>query len=65
MDSLFWRRCRRWREDQENLERLATYLAADYLLIPVLYVISLNDYNQTLLEDGTTNRMHESEKVFG
>jgi len=31
----------------------------------VLFIISLSDYNQTLFEDGTTNRMQESEKVFG
>merc|ERR1719213_869921 len=31
----------------------------------VLFIISLSDYNQTLYEDGTTNRMQESEKVFG
>ena len=34
-------------------------------LFPVLFIISLSDYNQTLFEDGTTNRMQESEKVFG
>jgi len=31
----------------------------------VLFIISLSDYNQTLYEDETTNRMQESEKVFG
>ena len=31
----------------------------------VLFIISLSDYNQTLFEDETTNRMQESEKVFG
>jgi len=31
----------------------------------VLFIISLSDYNQTLYEDENTNRMHESEKVFG
>ena len=34
-------------------------------LFPVLFIISLSDYNQTLYEDETTNRMQESEKVFG
>jgi len=31
----------------------------------VLFIISLSDYNQTLYEDETTNRMQESEKLFG
>ena len=31
----------------------------------VLFIISLSDYNQTLYEDENTNRMQESEKVFG
>ena len=31
----------------------------------VLFIISLSDYNQTLYEDENTNRMHESEKLFG
>jgi len=31
----------------------------------VLFIISLSDYNQTLYEDATTNRMQESEKLFG
>jgi 50S ribosomal subunit-associated GTPase HflX len=29
-----------------------------------LFIISLSDYNQVLLEDNTTNRMRESEKLF-
>jgi len=31
----------------------------------VMFIISLSDYNQTLYEDETTNRMQESEKLFG
>ena len=31
----------------------------------MLFIISLSDYNQTLYEDENTNRMQESEKVFG
>jgi len=31
----------------------------------VLFIISLSDYNQTLYEDENTNRMHESERLFG
>jgi len=31
----------------------------------VLFIISLSDYNQVLYEDNTTNRMRESEKLFG
>jgi len=31
----------------------------------VMFIISLSDYNQTLWEDDTTNRMQESEKLFG
>jgi len=31
----------------------------------VLFIISLSDYNQTLYEDETTNRMMESERLFG
>ena len=31
----------------------------------MLFVISLSDYNQTLYEDDTTNRMQESQKLFG
>ena len=34
-------------------------------LFSVLFIISLSDYNQTLYEDENTNRMQESEKVFG
>ena len=34
-------------------------------ILSVMFVISLSDYNQTLFEDETTNRMQESEKVFG
>ena len=30
-----------------------------------MFVISLSDYNQTLMEDDTTNRMQESERLFG
>ena len=30
-----------------------------------MFIISLSDYNQTLYEDDTTNRMQESEKLFG
>lgn len=30
----------------------------------VMFIISLSDYNQTLYEDETTNRMQESEKLF-
>ena len=48
-------------EDQDQ-----DYLAADcFFICSVLFIISLSDYNQTLFEDGTTNRMQESEKVFG
>ena len=48
-------------EDQDK-----DYLLADcFSIFPVLFIISLSDYNQTLFEDGTTNRMQESEKVFG
>ena len=36
----------------------------DFSLI-VLFIISLSDYNQVLYEDNTTNRMRESEKLFG
>lgn len=31
----------------------------------VMFIISLSDYNQTLYEDETTNRMKESETLFG
>jgi len=31
----------------------------------VMFIISLSDYNQTLYEDETTNRMQESERLFG
>ena len=31
----------------------------------VMFIISLSDYNQTLWEDDTTNRMQESEHLFG
>jgi len=31
----------------------------------VLFIISLSDYNQVLYEDETTNRMQESERLFG
>jgi len=31
----------------------------------VMFIISLSDYNQTLYEDETTNRMQESQKLFG
>jgi len=31
----------------------------------VMFIISLSDYNQTLWEDETTNRMLEAEKLFG
>ena len=31
----------------------------------MLFIISLSDYNQVLYEDNTTNRMRESEKLFG
>jgi len=31
----------------------------------VMFIISLSDYNQNLYEDETTNRMQESEKLFG
>eukprot|EP00092_Neocalanus_flemingeri_P037524 GFUD01040858.1.p1 GENE.GFUD01040858.1~~GFUD01040858.1.p1 ORF type:complete len:365 (-),score=98.47 GFUD01040858.1:158-1252(-) len=31
----------------------------------VLFIIPLSDYNQVLYEDNTTNRMRESEKLFG
>ena len=34
-------------------------------ILSVLFIISLSDYNQTLYEDENTNRMQESEKVFG
>ena len=30
-----------------------------------MFIISLSDYNQTLWEDETTNRMLEAEKLFG
>ena len=30
-----------------------------------MFIISLSDYNQTLYEDETTNRMQESERLFG
>ena len=47
-------------EDQDK-----DYLAADgFFIFSVLFIISLSDYNQTL-EDGTTNRMQESEREFG
>ena len=35
------------------------------LNVSVLFIISLSDYNQTLYEDETTNRMMESERLFG
>ena len=34
-------------------------------LFLVMFIISLSDYNQNLYEDETTNRMQESEKLFG
>ena len=37
----------------------------DLKILSVLFIISLSDYNQTLYEDENTNRMQESEKVFG
>ena len=37
----------------------------DNCLVLVLFIISLSDYNQVLYEDETTNRMQESERLFG
>ena len=40
-------------------------LIFNLVILSVLFIISLSDYNQTLYEDENTNRMQESEKVFG
>ena len=40
-------------------------LIYELVILSVLFIISLSDYNQTLYEDENTNRMQESEKVFG
>ena len=35
------------------------------IVLSVMFIISLSDYNQTLWEDEYTNRMLEAEKLFG
>ena len=42
-----------------------TCILVHLVLFLVMFIISLSDYNQTLYEDETTNRMQESEKLFG
>ena len=34
------------------------------IVLSVMFIISLSDYNQTLYEDETTNRIQESENLF-
>eukprot|EP00092_Neocalanus_flemingeri_P090086 GFUD01114076.1.p1 GENE.GFUD01114076.1~~GFUD01114076.1.p1 ORF type:complete len:170 (-),score=34.57 GFUD01114076.1:87-596(-) len=44
---------------------LKIFIKKGSLSFIVLFIIPLSDYNQVLYEDNTTNRMRESEKLFG